>query len=77
MAPELENHWFERTGRGWCAKATSWQGRLLTILYTSVVTSAAWLLVDRSILGLAAVLILATLSFIWIAAVKSRDGLGW
>jgi len=30
MAPELENHWFERVGRGFCAKPTSWQGRLLT-----------------------------------------------
>jgi hypothetical protein len=76
MAPELENHWFERTGRGFCTKPTSWQGRLLTALYTLGVTSAAWLLVDRSILGLVAALVVATVLFLWIAAVKSRDGLG-
>jgi len=76
MAPELENHWFERVGRGFCAKPTSWQGRLLTGLYTMGVTSAAWLLVDRNLIAMAAVIVLATVIFAWIAAVKSRDGLG-
>jgi hypothetical protein len=50
---------------------------LLTTLYTLGVTSAAYLLVERSILGLVAVIVLATALFVWIAAVKSRDGLGW
>jgi hypothetical protein len=77
MATELEDYWFERTGGGWCAKPTSWQGRVLTGLYTMVVTSAAWLLVDRSILGLGAVLLFTTVLFAWIVAVKSREGLGW
>ena len=77
MAPELEKHWFERTGRGCCARTTGWQGRLLIALYTMVVTSAAALLVDRSIIGMVAALVLATGIFLWIAAARSRGGLGW
>ena len=76
MAPELENHWFERTAGGWCAKPASWQGRMLTTLYTMSVPAAAWVLVERSIPALVATLALATAVFIWIAAVKSRDGHG-
>jgi hypothetical protein len=77
MAAELEDHWFQRTGGGWCARPIAWQGRLLTMLYTLIVTTAAYVLVERSVLGLVATLVVATVFFIWIVAVKSRDGLGW
>lgn len=77
MAPELESFWFERTGRGCCARTTGWQGRLLVALYTMVVTSAAALLADRSIAALVAAVVLATGIFLRIAAAKSRGGLGW
>jgi hypothetical protein len=77
MAPELENHWFERTGRRCGAKPTGWQGRLLTALYTMVVTASAYLLVDRTIIGFVVVLVMATAIFLLIAAAKTRGGLGW
>ena len=73
MAPELEDYWFERTGRGCRARVTGWQGRLLIALYTLVATAAAAWLVDRSI----ALMLLSSAIFLWIAAAKTRGGLGW
>jgi hypothetical protein len=77
MAPELENHWFERTGRLCGARPIGWQGRLLTALYTLVVTASAYLLIDRTIFGFVVVLVLATIIFMLITAAKTRGGLGW
>jgi hypothetical protein len=77
MAPELENHWFERTGRLCGARPIGWQGRLLIAFYTAVVTASAYLLIDRSILGFVVILLLATAIFMLITAAKTRGGLGW
>jgi len=76
MAPELENYWFERRGR-WCSAApTAWQGRLLTALYTLVVTASAYLLVERTLIGGIVAMMLATVIFLLIIAAKTRGGVG-
>jgi hypothetical protein len=77
MAPELENHWFERTGRCCGARPIGWPGRLLIALYATVVTGSACLLVDWTIPGLVVVIVLTTAIFMLIIAAKTRGGLGW
>jgi hypothetical protein len=72
MAHELENYWFERSGRFCSAKPTGWPGRLITGLYSLVVAGAAWLLIDRTILGFVGAVLFATALFIWVIAVTSR-----
>ena len=77
MAPELEDYWFERVGRRCTVRTTSWQGGLLLALYTLAVTAAITLLMDRTITGFIAAIVLATATFLKIAAAKTRGGLGW
>jgi hypothetical protein len=77
MAPELENYWFHRTGRFCGARPIGWPGRLITGLYSLVVTGSAYLLVDRTILGFVVVAVVATVVFMLIIAAKTRGGLGW
>ena len=77
MAKELENYWFERIGGRCNARTISWQGGLLITLYIMAVTAATALLIDRTIIGFLAAIGLASGTFLWIAAVKTRGGLGW
>jgi hypothetical protein len=77
MAPELENYWFERVGGRCNARTISWQGGLLISLYILAVTAVTTLLIDRTIIGFLAALVLTTGIFLWIAAAKTRGGLGW
>jgi len=75
MAPELEDHWFVRKGR-WCgATSIGWQGALLTTLYVAVVTAATSLLLDRTLIGFVAVVLLATAIFVVIVAAKTSGGI--
>lgn len=55
---------------------TRWQGALLITLYISVVTAATSLLIDRTVVGFVAAVLLATAIFIAIAVAKTRGGLG-
>jgi len=76
MAEELENYWFERIGGRCNARTISWQGGVLISLYISAVTAATAWLMDRTIVGFLAAILLATGIFLWIAAAKTRGGLG-
>ena len=76
MAPELQNHWFERRG-GLCgARPSAWQGRLLTTLYTLSVTASAYLLVERTVIGAIVAMVLATVIFLLVIAAKTGGGAG-
>ena len=77
MAEELENYWFERVGGRCNARTISWQGGTLITLYILAVTAATALLMDRTLIGFLAAIVLATGIFLWIAAAKTRGGLGW
>jgi len=77
MAPELEDYWFERRGAGWCSRTrtTSWKGWVLTGLYSAIVTAAALLLAERTIIGFVAILVVASTAFLLLVASKTRGGL--
>ena len=77
MAPELEDHWFERIGPGCRARTVGWRGNLCVAVYALAVTAAATLLIDRTMLGFIAAFVLATGIFLKVAAAKTRGGLGW
>jgi len=74
MAPELENCWFERIGKGrWCGTgAVAWQGRALTAFYSAAVALAAAFLADRTVLGFAVALALATAICFAVVVAKTR-----
>jgi len=74
MAPELENHWFERTRKGrWCGtRAIAWQGRALTSLYSAVVALAAAFVAQHTIIGFVVTLVLATAIFFAMVFAKTR-----
>ncbi|HEV2816011.1 MAG TPA: hypothetical protein VGW40_02125 [Allosphingosinicella sp.] len=74
MAPELEDYWFERSGKGrWCGtKAIAWQGRALTAVYSAAVALAAAFLVERAIIGFVVALMLATAIYFAVVTAKTR-----
>ena len=74
-APELDTHWFERTGAGrWCRiKPIGWQGKVLTGAYSVLVALAAAILVDRTIWGFVAALAVATALFFVAVRATTRD----
>jgi len=74
MAPELDNHWFERVRKGrWCGTRTiAWQGRALTAFYSAVVALAGALLVERTRIGFVVALVLATAIYLVVVFAKTR-----
>ena len=77
MAPELEDYWFERTGRRCATKTLDWRGHALIAFYTALIGAATWLLLDRTIVGFIAAIVLITALFVAIAAAKTRGGPCW
>ena len=77
MAPELEDYWFVRTGRRCGTKTVDWRGNALIALYTSLIGAASWLLLDRTLVGFIAAVVLITALFVAIAAAKTRGGPCW
>ena len=79
MARELEHYWFAGTESG-CGtgRAISWQGWLLSAVYGLVVT-AATLLIERTVLGFLAIVIVATAVLLVVCNAKTPGGLrlGW
>ena len=49
----------------------------MSLAYCAVVTGAAWLLIDRTILGFVAVTVVATAAFLVVCAAKTRGGWRW
>ena len=74
MAPELEDHWFERRRKGRkCATRTiAWQGHVLTAAYAGAVALAAAFLAERSILGFIVALAVVTGIFFVVVRAKTR-----
>ena len=77
MAEELENYWFERTGKGCKPRVTRWQGHALIALFGLAVTALTALLIDRTFFGFLGAFLLAAAIFMRVAAAKTRGELGW
>jgi len=78
MAHELDDHWFaaKREGFG-SAMPTAWQGWAVTALYALVMTGAALVLTERSLIGFLAIALAATASFLMVCAHKTEGGWQW
>lgn len=70
-----EAYWFEHKGRGCNGTAVTWQGWALTAVYTAVMVGAAALLVERSVLAMAAIMAASTAAYLLIVGRKTRGGL--
>ena len=77
MARELENYWFAGAEKG-CGtgRAISWQGWLLSAIYGLVIVAAVPL-VERTALGFAAIVVVATAVLLVVCNAKTRGGLRW
>ena len=73
-----EQAWFapKRYGYG-AGLPISWQGWLVCLVYAVVVTLAALLLPQRTILGFVAIMIVASALLIFVCAKKTRGGWHW
>jgi len=78
MIPDDEDYWFapKRYGYGTGLPLT-WQAWAATIGYCLVVTGAALLLAERSILGFVVITLAATGAFLLVCARKTRGGWHW
>jgi hypothetical protein len=74
MAPELEDHWFVRIGRRCRTKTVDWRGNALIAFYTSLIGAATWLLLDRTLVGFVAAIVLITALFVTVVVAKTRGG---
>ena len=74
MAQELETFWFERAGRG--CRTVGWQGNLCVAVYALVVAAATELLIERTIVGFLAAIVLATAIFLKVATARTRVRVG-
>ena len=78
MTTNDREHWFEPKSYGYGAGLPlAWQGWLLCLAYCAVVTLAAWLLLERTIIGFVAIVVTATAAFLIVCASKTRGGWRW
>ena len=77
MAKEREDYWFVRTGRRCGTRTVDWRGHALIAFYTALIGAATWLLLDRTLVGFIAAIVLITALFVAVAAAKTRGGPGW
>ena len=78
MTTNDREHWFEPKSYGHGAGLPlTWQAWLLCLVYCAVVTLAAWLLVERTIIGFVAIVVTATAAFLIVCASKTRGGWRW
>jgi hypothetical protein len=78
MTGDEGDYWFapKRYGYG-AGLPLTWQGWVLCLIYCTVVTLAAWLLAERTILGFTAIVVTATIAFLLVCARKTRGGWRW
>ncbi len=78
MAHELDNYWFaaKKSGCG-TGLPTAWQGWAVTALFALVMTGAALILPERSLVGFLAIAFGATASFLMVCAHKTEGGWQW
>lgn len=72
---ELEHYWFRRCKRDY--GPIRWQGWAAVAAYAAIVAAAAALLAERTLFGFAAVLVVATASFLMVCHHKTAGGLRW
>jgi len=71
-----DGYWFSGTASG-CGtgRTIAWQGWLLSAVYGSVVTLAALVLAERTMVGFLAIMAVATALFLIVCHNKTRGGL--
>ena len=74
MTTNDREYWFEPKSYGYGAGLPiTWQAWLLCLVYCAVVTLAAWLLLERTIIGFVAIVVTATAAFL-IQGLSASDG---
>lgn len=78
MTSDDGDAWFapKRYGYG-AGLPLTWQAWLLCLVYCTLVTLAAWLLLPRTMLGFVAVMLVATAAFLIVCHNKTRGGWRW
>jgi len=78
MAHELDDHWFAAKESGYgSGLPTAWQGWAVTALFVLVMTGAALILPERSLVGFIAIAFGATASFLMVCAHQTEGGWEW
>jgi hypothetical protein len=78
MTRDDGDYWFAPKRHGYGAGLPlTWQAWVLCLVYGAVVTLAAWLLAERTVLGLLAIAIVATGAVLVVCANKTRGGWRW
>jgi hypothetical protein len=76
MKRDDEGHWFAG-GQCGTGAVISWQGWFVGSVYALVIWAAVLLLAERTMVGLAAVVIVATALLIVLLNHKTRGGIRW
>lgn len=76
MAPELEKYWFEPHRYGYGGSPSSWQGWASIAGYVTLIGVASPL-IERSLIGYLAILVVATSALLLVSAAKTRGGWRW